>query len=96
MKRLPVQRVPARGRLEGARCNRSGYANYPLHPHLNQVGSDVEPTELIEGDLDSPQRKRFIRARNQAVNQDAEPDGFVGLAAEEARAWASRHLHPPF
>ena len=57
-----VQRVPARGRLEGARCNRSGYANYPLHPHLNQVGSVVEPTELIEGDLDSPQRKRFIRS----------------------------------
>ena len=62
MRRLPVQRVPARGRLEGARCNRGGYANYPLHPHLNQVGSDVEPTELIEGDLDSPQRKRFIRS----------------------------------
>jgi hypothetical protein len=88
MKRLPVQRVPARGRLEGARCNRSGYANYPLHPHLNQVGSDVEPTELIEGDLDSPQRKRFIRAAEEAHAAETNRQRLRGLVS---RAGTSRH-----
>ena len=66
MKRLPVQRVPARGRLEGARCTGVGTPTTRSTPHLNQVGSDVEPTELIEGDLDSPQRKRFIQAAEEA------------------------------